>query len=159
MSNNKNWILKYLFILITSFTSEETFSQKNLVVYKGNFLTIDIFENRLTPNQKLLSSKVYGTDILITVDTIFKSYRLEFKDENYKSVQMTLKYIQDYFPKKDNNNEINKLYLMTCQDTRFFLTDYLDMPPPINQLSFSYIDDLRKNQTPVFFVKNAIRVY
>ena len=71
---------------------------------------------------------------------------------------MILKYTQDYFQSKDKNNAINKLYMMSYQETRFFLIDYLEMPRPINQLSFSYVDGLTKNQTPVFFVKNAQRV-
>lgn len=148
--------MKFFILSFFILCSFQTFCQnkKNSVLYRGDQITIDILENRLASNEKLLSRKVYGTEVEISVDTIFKSYHIEFSDENYKRVQMTLKYVQDYYPSNGADKDLSKLYLMTCQETRFFLIDYLEMPL-INQLSFSYIDGLSKNQTPVFFIRDV----
>jgi hypothetical protein len=134
------------------------FSQvKNICAYKAETLIQEtIVQNYMGDSERVLSSKVFGIDVKIIVDTVFKKYTIMYTDKNYKRSAMIFNYQRDYFiDGKSDNPKINKLYLMVLDGgLHFFLRDYLDWGL-FNDLEIRLEEVLAHNIKYVFKIKNA----
>ena len=151
--------LKYMKYLLFSFLIIQNltvFSQieKDVVKYRADIITQDIVQNRSEPNEKILNSKVYGKEVEIIVDTLFKKYTLNFIDVDNKRSTVVFKYLKNYFDSKITNSDIDKLYLMECQNLKFFLIDYLNLPP-FNSLTISFEKPLDGGLTLMFKITDV----
>ena len=137
---------KVFFLIILFFIGDRSFSQstpetfdngnqKNVITYKGGILTQYIIQNYSlfsSKNKKTIQQKVIGDVVKTTIDTLFKKYRIFFKDENGNIQVMNLRYQKDAFiedKKDESQSAISKLYIMEDQGVKFFVIDYLDLPP------------------------------
>lgn len=134
------FLIIFLCICNVSFSQSNTEpldneNQKNVITYKGGILTQYIIQNySLFPskNEKTIQQKVIGDVVKTTIDTLFKKYRIFFKDENGNIQVMNLRYQRDAFiedNKDESQSKISKLYIMEDQGVKFFVIDYLDLPP------------------------------
>lgn len=127
---------------------------KNIIHYKAdilNLLTIENYENKVIERE--VQRKVYGVDVNIYVDTVFKKYTLIWKDENNSPLSMSYSYVRDYFV--GNNKE--KMYLMNTQKKNFFLIDFLDHPL-LRMLEIRFEDLIDGRVTTLFKIENATYV-
>ncbi|MEO9257901.1 MAG: hypothetical protein ABI207_05940 [Crocinitomicaceae bacterium] len=162
---------KVIFLIILFFIYDNSFSQSNpetfdngnqkhVITYMGGILTQYIIQNYSllsSKNEKIIQQKVIGDVVKTTIDTLFKKYRIFFKDENGNIQVMNLRYQRNAFI-EDNKDEskakIIKTYIMEDQGVKFFVIDCLDLPP----YSFLEIDHdklLENNRTLLYRLTGA----
>lgn len=149
--------LLIILLAIVSFTTKA--QSKYTVYYEAEFLKDEIVQDYYKiGSSKTISSLVFGIDVKIEVDTIFKKYTILFTDKNNEYKKMIFNYERNIFlDDKEKNPKINKIYLMEFLGEHYCLIDYMDFAP-LRMLEISFEKMYSNNCKRVFNITNVKKV-
>lgn len=86
-----------------------------------------VVKDYISPKPIVIQDKVFGTNVIINVDTVFKKYKVAWTDENNVQKQFTFRFIRNELPKfKDDNGLFSFWYRMQLYDSEYILIDYMN---------------------------------
>lgn len=94
--------------------------EANTICYKAERLNQEFYK---PSSGEVAFSKVFGTNVIIFCDTVFKRYVFHFNDINGKKTAMVLNYVRPYFPNSKD------MLLMEWEGDKFLLVDWIGRPP------------------------------
>ncbi len=149
--------MKILFYLLLFCPAYLFAQEKNKVYYKAEQIKSFAIADYGKSTSSVLSEKVFGIDVEIVVDTIFKKYDIFFNDEDGKRTYLSYRFVRDY----DNSAKVGKPrnqirhYQMNIDEDYFTLDDYLDSFAKVLHIAFE--KQLADGCVMVFSVVDAIK--